>query len=327
MNGPLPPNEASRLACLAGYEILDTEPDEIFERTTRLASTMLKCPIALITFVDKDRQWFKSHLGLSDCETPRSDSFCAHAILSDEIFVVEDATKDERFRDNPLVVGDPKIRFYAGAPLITADGHRLGTLCTIDRVPRTITQAEKDALRDLAAIVIIELEMRKLSSTDSLTKAYNRRYFMDLTRREIVRADRYKMPLSLLAIDIDNFKFFNNNHGHHAGDLALVHFVTEAQRVLRALDTVGRLGGDEFAVLLPNTDKAGAQLVAKKLCAVAADKKLKVGKSQLENRIRVGIAQFNPDGESMTDFLERGDRALYAAKRAGRNRAVMAQAS
>jgi diguanylate cyclase (GGDEF)-like protein len=326
MNAPLPSNEASRLESLEGYEILDTASDEIFERTTRLASTILKCPISLISFVDKERQWFKSHLGLKECETPRSVSFCAHAILSDDILVIEDATKDERFCDNPLVVGDPKIRFYAGAPLITADGHKLGTLCVIDSVSREVEKRELDALRDLASMVIVELELRKLSSTDCLTKSFNRRHFMELTGREIARANRYKMPLSLLSIDVDNFRSFNNDYGHYAGDLALVNVVAEVRKVLRESDALGRLGVDEFAVLLPHTDLENAKLVAQKLCAAVSNAKLMVGKLRLDIKISIGIVQLNPDGDSIKDFLERGDRALYAAKRSGRNRAVLAEA-
>lgn len=326
MNAPVPLSEASRLASLEAYDILDTAIDEIFERTTRLASAILKCPIALISFVDRDRQWFKSHLGLEACETPRSASFCAHAILSDDILVVEDATMDERFCDNPLVIGDPKIRFYAGAPLITPDGYKLGTLCAIDRVPRKITSAEMGALKDLAAVVIIELEMRKLCATDSLTKAFSRGYFLELAGREFARANRYKTPLSLLSIDVDNFKSFNDNYGHHTGDLVLAHIVSESRRILRSSDSIGRLGGDEFAVLLPHTDRNSAQLVAQKLCAEISSSKLMVGSSELVFRISIGIAQLDPERDSIEGFLERGDCALYKAKKTGRNRVVLAEA-
>lgn len=326
MNAPVPLNEKSRLAAVESYEILDTATDETFERITRLASAILQCPISVISFVDRDRQWFKSHHGLDASETPRSASFCAHAILFDDVFVIEDATKDERFCNNPLVIGDPNIRFYAGAPLISPDGHKLGTLCTIDQVARQISSAERQVLRDLAAMVMNELELRRLAAIDCLTKAFSRQFFMDLTDREITRANRYKTPVSLLAIDVDNFKSFNDNYGHHAGDLALVHLVAEARQILRAPDSLGRLGGEEFAVLLPHTDQHGAQLVAQKLCAAISNAGLIVGTSKLELSISVGIAQLKPEGDNLTELLQRADRALYKAKDTGRNRVVLAEA-
>ena len=157
---PTPGNEVARLARLRDYGVLDTPAEAAFDRITRLASTMLGVPIALVSLVDADRQWFKSRVGLETTETPRRDAFCAHAILHDAVMVVEDAVQDERFADNPLVVGEPNIRFYAGAPLQTADGFRLGTLCAIDTVPRRLSNAQMEMLKDLAAIVMDEFELR-----------------------------------------------------------------------------------------------------------------------------------------------------------------------
>lgn len=154
----IPANEDERLNALRALNVLDTQPEERFDRLTRLLQHILQVPIALVSLVDSDRQWFKSHQGLDARETPRDISFCGHAILGSEIMVVPDATADVRFADNPLVLGDPDIRFYAGAPLTLSSGLRVGTLCAIDRQPRALSEDQLSALRDLAACVTDELE-------------------------------------------------------------------------------------------------------------------------------------------------------------------------
>ena len=157
---PLPANESQRLERLRNYGVLDTPAEEAFDRVVRLAAAILDVPIALISLIDDGRQWFKAKVGWDAPETPRDFAFCAHAILGNDVFVVADAALDPRFKTNPLVVGDPKIRFYAGAPLTTHDGLNLGTVCAIDRKPRTLTEEQKVLLRDLGAIVIDQMELR-----------------------------------------------------------------------------------------------------------------------------------------------------------------------
>ena len=156
----LHPNEAERLATLYKYGVLDTDFEERFDRLTRLAAAVFDTPISLISLVDRDRQWFKSAIGLNVRQTPRDIAFCAHAILDDqEVFVVRDAGSDARFANNPLVTGEPYIRFYAGAPLIPQDGHPLGTICVIDKVPhKDFSGKEKDLLKDFADIVMDVLD-------------------------------------------------------------------------------------------------------------------------------------------------------------------------
>jgi GAF domain-containing protein len=160
MNSPKPANEKQRLATLRGYEILDTEPEAAFDDLTSLASYICQTPIALISLIDAERQWFKSKVGVSVTETSRDIAFCALAIFQSDVFIVPDASQDERFSENPLVVSEPKIRFYAGATLM-ADGQALGTLCVLDRVPRTLSPEQLEALRALSRQAQGQLELRR----------------------------------------------------------------------------------------------------------------------------------------------------------------------
>lgn len=161
MSAPVPANEKKRLKILWQYDVLDTVPEEIFDDLTELAARICDAPIALISLVDEDRQWFKARVGVSVKETSRDISFCAHALMQPDLFIVPDATKDERFAHNPLVTSEPRIRFYAGAPLVTPDGHALGTLCVIDKVAREIRPEQQQALRVLSRLVMTQLELRR----------------------------------------------------------------------------------------------------------------------------------------------------------------------
>ena len=160
MSYPVPANGAERLRTLRSYKILDTKPEERFDELTQLAALICDAPISLISLIDTNRQWFKSRFGLDVQETPRAQAFCTHVIMQPEMFVVPDASRDERFAQNPMVTGDPHIRFYAGAPLAARDGHLLGTLCVIDREPHTLTQAQTEALKIVGRLVIANIELK-----------------------------------------------------------------------------------------------------------------------------------------------------------------------
>ena len=157
-----PKNETARIFQLNSYNVLDTMPEQAYDDITFIASTICDTPIALISLIDEHRQWFKSKVGLECDETDRDAAFCTHALVEpDQLLVIEDALEDDRFVDNPLVTGDPNIRFYAGAVLCTPTGEALGTVCVIDRVPRTLSETQRRGLKSLARLTIAQLELRK----------------------------------------------------------------------------------------------------------------------------------------------------------------------
>ncbi|HYL68737.1 MAG TPA: ATP-binding protein [Candidatus Limnocylindria bacterium] len=190
MKAPLPLNETARLEALHRYAILDTLPEQEFDDLTRLAALICGTPISLVSLVDVNRQWFKSKIGIDKPETPRDIAFCAHAILQPDVMVVPDALQDERFRANPLVTGEPNVRFYAGAPLLTEDGHALGTLCVMDRVPRDLSMEQREALRALSRLVVTQFESRR--SVSDLSQAI----------REQQRAETELDQLFTLSLDM-----------------------------------------------------------------------------------------------------------------------------
>ena len=174
----IPQDEEQRLQGLRSLNILDTPPEERFDRLTRMAKRLLGVPIALVSLVDENRQWFKSCQGLDVSETPRDVSFCGHAILNDEPLIINNALEDKRFCDNPLVTDDPNIRFYAGYPLYVPGLGNMGTLCVIDYEPRQLDQDDMEAFTDLAQTAQRELASVQLATLDELTGISNRRGFI-----------------------------------------------------------------------------------------------------------------------------------------------------
>jgi len=245
-----PADEATRIDTLRALNILDSSPEERFDRLTRLAKRLFGVPIALVSLVDENRQWFKSCQGLDASETSRDISFCGHAILGEEIFLVPDAALDERFHDNPLVVNEPNVRFYAGCPLKVQNGSKIGTLCLIDREPREFDEEDMALLRDLTRMAEQELAAVQLATMDELTMISNRRGFEALSGHALGVLRRLEKPAALLYLDLDKFKHINDHFGHAEGDRALTAFARLLQETFRESDVLGRIGGDEFAALL-----------------------------------------------------------------------------
>lgn len=340
---PSHPRERERIARLKSYEILDTGFDEKFDRLTRLAASLLGTPIATITLVDSDRQWFKSRVGLDGREGPRETSFCGHAILGPGLMVVEDASKDERFADNPLVTGEPHIRFYAGAPLVDKDGLELGTLCVIDRKPRVLADDERRILADLAGMAVDEMDLHRnlrdlrrahtdlrvankrleiLAASDALTGLANRRAFDAAMALELGRAGRAGSPFSLLLVDADHFKKYNDHYGHQSGDACLKAIALVLKSALRRpADLAARYGGEEFALLLPDTDNEGAAAVAESVRAGVSALHLPHAQSPFGRvTVSIGVATIVPrKRDKACALVEPADKALYRAKAQGRD--------
>ncbi len=247
---PTPPDESQRIAALRSSGLLDSGPEERFDRVTRLARRLFNVPIALVSLIDTQRQWFKSKQGLEACETPREISFCGHAILGDDVLVVEDASADPRFADNPLVAGEPNIRFYAGHPLNAADGSKLGTLCIISRAPRSLTADERALLLSLATIIEGELGAADRTVNDAATGLANLRGFLETGDFLLRISQRLPHPPRLLLLH------FTINSDHALGNMPRIADSSQLVGISRMLlavfgscDLVARVGSRAFAVL------------------------------------------------------------------------------
>lgn len=332
----LPSDESIRLAKLNSLGIIYSPAEERFDRITKMARTVFGVPIALISLVSEKCQWFKSAQGLTAAETPREISLCGHAILQDDTFVVPDASQHPDFSDNPLVTGEPFIRFYAGHPL-KYEGSAMGTLCIIDRVPRQLSPSELETLRGLAAWAENELktsalseaqtqmlkeltETKRIALIDPLTKVWNRNGMDVLMHREIERARRQQQRVVLMMLDVDHYKDVNDRHGHQAGDVALKEIAQRIRSSVRPSDVIVRYGGDEFLLFAADCPDETAKILAQRILSRVRDEPIEAGTAKFNVSVTIGVSSAVATQELDAERLKKlADEALYDAKAAGRN--------
>jgi len=310
----IPINEDFRMYILNQLKLLDSSFEEGFDRITKLAQNIFDVPIALVSLIDINRQWFKSCLGLDVRETSREISFCGHTILGDEILAIENALLDERFADNPLVTGDPNIRFYAGCPIRYLDGSKLGTLCIIDTTKRIFNKDDRENLKNLAKLVEDKINTVELAIIDPLTKILNRRGFEMAANNILKTINSLNIPSILIYFDINKFKEVNDNHGHKEGDLLLKAFSKGLKRTIRNADIIGRIGGDEFILILVNCTLEGTKLAIERF-----NKNLEVVSEELSLKSKIcyshGAQEITDD--SLESLLFKADKLMYDCKRKG----------
>jgi diguanylate cyclase (GGDEF)-like protein len=333
---PIPANEPERIGALRNANILDTPIQESFERITRLAKIVFQVPIVAFSLVDSERQWFKSIQGLDVCETSREVSFCGHTINQDDIFIVNDALLDERFSDNPLVMGAPNIRFYAGCPVRGINKEKIGSLCIIDQKPRSFSTAELVALKDMAALIETEVaankinfdklkltqdlcNIKKTALVDGLTRVLNRASIENLLQHKIQQANATNLGFGVALIDVDDFKKINDTHGHCAGDEVLRQLAKRLLIGYRDFDTIGRWGGEEFLVILDLQYEKDLLKVAERARSIIADKPIIFENKSLTITITTGVSWYNGHTSVLTDLITDADKALYSGKHKGKN--------
>lgn len=328
-------HEATRLRTLYSYAVLDTPPEPNFDRITRLTAGIFKLPVCTLSLADADRHWFKSHFGVDATEMPRSMSFCDETLRRPEGFVVRDAAADPRFAKAPVVAGPPGFRFYAGAPLVTPDGHPIGSLCVLDTQPhRDFTDSNLRILSGLAGTAIELLEARSrnmelarcteelahMAGHDSLTGMPNRR-MLEKRLDDILAGVRRHDEIAVLYVDLDRFKQVNDTLGHGLGDALLKEVASRLRECVRYDDQVARLGGDEFAVLLcsPHVRRHATELAQRLIAELSVPYLLQGQTVRISASIGITFAPIGRGGQPrLDDLLKDADVALYQAKSAGR---------
>jgi diguanylate cyclase (GGDEF)-like protein len=320
---PLPPDESQRLRDLERQGVLDHPGDEHFDRLVTLTASVLDAPIALISLVDRDRQWFLARHGLEVKETPRQMAFCAHAIAGDETLVVPDASQDQRFNTNPLVTAEPNIRFYAGTPLQSREGHNLGTLCVIDRQPRQFGSKQVTLLEELAQLVLRELELRRKLTVNPLTGLANRFSFLEQAQPELQRARADHDSLAMLALELDQFSQVRIRWGQEASDRALHDVAACLQAQHRPQDLLGQIGDQAFAMLMVDVDQDAAMERAEAIRTGIAELGGVFRASGHQLSISGGLTLLAPDEGCPQELLLRAERAVFLAQGNGHNQIAL----
>lgn len=312
--------EAARLQALEELDLLDTPKDPGFDRVVRLIQEIFSVEIGIVSFIDAHRQWYKASAGMPIEEMPRQDTFCRYVLEAQELLVVQDTLRDERFCQHQAVVNPPRVRFYAGFPLKTEEGHVVGTLCAIDTRPGSFGKRDIRVLEELAGAVMDRVALAKLASTDGLTGLSTRRAFREEAHRFVEQALRHRHDLSCIMLDIDHFKSINDRYGHQVGDEVLKAVASLCKGQLRAGDLIGRLGGEEFAIILPHVGREDALATAEKLRKIVASTPIAHGSGSVAVTASFGVTATSIVAKDVDTLLAQADAAMYRAKESGRDR-------
>jgi diguanylate cyclase (GGDEF)-like protein len=323
---PLPADEDARIAALHSYGVLDQPRQADLDAAVRLAAYVCGTSSAVVNLIDTDRQWQAAAHGVEPGEVARDEAMCQHTVLGTEVVYSPDARQEAVFADNPFVTGRiAQVRLYASAPLLTRDGHAIGTVCAYDEAAGTLDATQLDLLRDIADQVMALFETRRLAAAlsraagrDTLTGLANRRTLEEAIRNAIARAERGLGMPSAVVVDLDGFKAVNDQLGHQAGDALLRAVADRLTGTARTVDTVSRLGGDEFVVLLEHTGGAGATAALRRLRTSLEELFAEPDTTTPTVSAALGIATYRP-GDSVASLLARADAEMYAdkARRAG----------
>jgi diguanylate cyclase (GGDEF)-like protein len=330
-----------KIANIHSQDLFYTPIEERFERITRIARRALHVPVAAVTLLNDDKQWFKSAAGWGISELPRSQSICRLTVEENRFFSISDTLADPRVADSPIVASAPRFRAYAGHPLADEHGAVCGTFCVFDLKPREFTAADRQAITDLAMMTQRELLSDRLSDAhaaltsklgvarrealmDPLTHLWNRRGASVLMKAAFESADQRGTPLTLALLDLDNFKRINDKYGHQSGDEVLRKIASRLLSAVRGDDAICRIGGDEFLVLMTDTDQAVAARVAERIRQTINDTPVPTRDGGMPVSVSVGFTVRRPhDPNGVEMLLERADQALMQSKAAGRNRVRM----
>lgn len=330
--------ETIKLAHLPMLDLLYTPIEERFERITRLARRTLGVPVAAITLLNSEKQWFKSVSGWSVMELPREQSLCNLTLEANGLVAIPDTREDARTANHPLVVAGPKFRAYAGCPLTDGEGLVAGTICVYDVKPRALSSNDQQSLLDLAGIAQTEIARDRLRSAhamltaklgiarreammDPLTRLWNRRGAMLLLESAFEEADRHSTAATVALVDLDSFKQVNDTLGHHIGDEVLRKVAGRLVSSVRGEDIACRIGGDEFLLLIGDSDLHAGHAIAQRILAAITGSPIVTREGAIAVTASVGFTIREPrDQASIDELLVRADDALRESKVQGRNR-------
>jgi diguanylate cyclase (GGDEF)-like protein len=329
-----------KLAQLAESTFFCTPIEERFERITRLARRALNVPVAAITFLNEDKQWFKSVAGWAITELPNSQSLCPITLATGKLTIFEDTHRESSVRQHPLVATGPRFRFYAGVPITDENEELCGTFCVFDQKPRQMSAADRATLMDLAAIAQREIageRMKSIHSTltaklgiarresmmDPLTRLWNRRGATVLLKAGLDAVKQHQSTIGIAILDLDNFKHINDTYGHQVGDEVLRKSALRLIQSVRSDDAVCRIGGDEFLLIMKDCDSAAARTTTERIRRHIVETPIATRQGEITISTSVGFAiRCGTEDETVEDLIERADQALMKSKAQGRDRVV-----